>query len=268
MPIISDGDRGSLVRRHSEQTVRDHERAWCFLLDATADAPFEKRLLGCKTLEEAWWIIIGWHMPATDSEKELLSHQLDNAKMTSDEDPKLFFARVDGMINTLRSAGITKEEREITRTIIRNLPDDYDVERRGVLMKPDITRVEVEEIVRTRHAAFYSGPNSYSRNQPRLHLTLDRNFRPLIPMHSLLVVGIEAVAVDSPAQDAPAALKHKAAARAGVISHSKPTCPLISPIIFNSNHDHHSDSNSSNNTTVSADNNCIVNGLRRNRGSV
>ena len=48
VPIISDGDRGSLVRRHSEQTVRDHERAWCFLLDATADAPFEDRLLGCK----------------------------------------------------------------------------------------------------------------------------------------------------------------------------------------------------------------------------
>ena len=67
VPIISDGDRGSLVCRHSEQTVRDHKRAWCFLLDATADAPFEERLLGCKTLEEAWWIIIGWHMPATRS---------------------------------------------------------------------------------------------------------------------------------------------------------------------------------------------------------
>ena len=79
-------------------------------------------------------------------------------------------------------------------------------------------------------------------------------------MHSLLVVGIEAVAVDSPAQDAPAALKHKAAARAGEISHSKPTCPLIS-FISNSTHDHHSDSISNNNTTISADNNCIVNGL-------
>ena len=44
VPIISDGDRGSLVRRYSEQTVRDDERAWCFLLDATADAPFEEKL--------------------------------------------------------------------------------------------------------------------------------------------------------------------------------------------------------------------------------
>ena len=93
-------------------------------------------------------------MPATDSEKELLTDQLDNARMGTDEDPKLFFARIDGIINALRSAGITKEEREVTRIIIRNLPEDYDVERRGVLLKPDITRIEVEEIVRTRHAAF------------------------------------------------------------------------------------------------------------------
>ena len=77
-------------------------------------------------------------------------------------------------------------------------------------------------------------------------------------MHSLLLVGIEAVAVDFPAQDAPAALKHKAAARAGEISHNNLTRP---PITFNSNHGHHSNSNSSNSTIVSADNNCIVNGL-------
>ena len=153
VPVISDTDRVRLVLRHGEQTVRDHERAWCFLLEATSDAPFEDRLLACKTLEEAWWIVAQWHMPATDSEKELLTDQLDNARMGTDEDPKLFFARVDGIINTLRSAGITKEEREVTRIIIRNLPEEYDVERRGVLLKPDITRIEVEEIVRTRHAA-------------------------------------------------------------------------------------------------------------------
>ena len=85
--------------------------------------------------------------------------------MATDEDPKLFFARVDGIINTLRSAGITKEEREITRIIIRNLPDDYDVERRGVLMKPDITRFEMEEIVRTRHAALRRSKLSQSQFQ-------------------------------------------------------------------------------------------------------
>ena len=49
--------------------------------------------------------------------------------------------------------GIVKEEREIVRIIIRNMSDDYDVERRGILLKSDITRFEVEEVVRTRYAA-------------------------------------------------------------------------------------------------------------------
>ena len=104
------------------------------MLDATTDAPFEERLPACRTLEEAWWTIVGWHLPSTESEKELLTHQLENAQMAADEDPKLFFARIDGLINTLKLVGVTKEEREITRIIIRNLPDDYDVEKRGVLI--------------------------------------------------------------------------------------------------------------------------------------
>ena len=73
--------------------------------------------------------------------------------MAKDEDPGLFFARVDGISNTLKSVGITKEEHEITRIIIRNLSEDYDVEKRGILLKCDITHFEVEGVVRTRYAA-------------------------------------------------------------------------------------------------------------------
>ena len=80
-------------------------------------------------------------------------HQLENVEMAKDEDPKLFFARVDGISNTLRSVGAVKNEGEITRIIIRNLSDDYDVEKRGVLLKSDITRFEVRGGVRTRYAA-------------------------------------------------------------------------------------------------------------------
>ena len=75
-----------------------------------------------------------------------------------------------------------------------------------------------------------------------------------------LVVDIEVVVVDSPAQDAAAALKHTAAARAGEISRSKPTCLLIS-FITNSTYDRHHNNNSNNNTTISAGNSYTVNGL-------
>ena len=153
VPIVNNDDRESLVYRYGEQTVADHEKAWGFLLDATTYAPFEERLQACKTLEEARWTIVGWHLPTTDSEKKLITYQLENAQMAADEDPKLFLARRDGLINTLKSVGVTKEEREITGIIIRNLPNGYEVERRGVLIKPEISRSEVEEVVRTRFAA-------------------------------------------------------------------------------------------------------------------
>jgi len=90
VPIIGNLDRADLVYRHGEKVVSDHEKAWSFLLDATADAPFEERLLASTTLEEVWYTIIGWHLPTTDSEKELLLHQLENVEMAKDEDPKLF----------------------------------------------------------------------------------------------------------------------------------------------------------------------------------
>ena len=88
----------------------------------------------------------------------------------------------------------------------------------------------------------YSGPNEV------------HSFRPLTPMLLLLVVDIEVVVVDSPAQGAVAALKHTAAARAGEILRS------IS-FTTNSTHDRHRNNNSNNNTTISAGNSYTVNGL-------
>ena len=59
VPIINNDDREGLVYRYGEQTVTDHDKAWGFLLDVITDAPFEERLLACRTLEEAWWAIVG-----------------------------------------------------------------------------------------------------------------------------------------------------------------------------------------------------------------
>ena len=97
-----------MVHRYGEQTVADHEKAWGFLLDATTDAPSEETLLACKTLEEAWWTIVGRHLPTTESEKDMLSHQLENVELVAGEDPKLFFARIDGLITTFKSVGVTR----------------------------------------------------------------------------------------------------------------------------------------------------------------
>ena len=70
------------------------------------------------------------------------------------EDPKIYFARVDKLLNTLKSVGIVKEEREIVRIIIRNLSDEYMVEKLShpFTMMPTIFCFEVEETVRASYA--------------------------------------------------------------------------------------------------------------------
>ena len=60
------------------------------------------------------------------------------------EDPKLFLARVDKFVNTMRVVGIKKSEGEIVQTIVRQLSDDYDVEKLSSLSSSDITLTFVE----------------------------------------------------------------------------------------------------------------------------
>ena len=155
IPIISCGDRlPALIDQYGERRVVDHKRAWCFLLDATADAPFEESLMAATNLVEAWHIIVSWGLPDSDAEKTLLVRQLETTKMLDDEDPKLFFARLDKILNTLKSVGIVKEEREIVQIIKRNLSSEYDVELRAMTTQPNrqVSRLEVEQIVRNSYA--------------------------------------------------------------------------------------------------------------------
>ena len=79
--------------------------------------------------------------------------QLETVQMVAGEDPKIYFARVDKLLDTLKSVGIVKEEREIVRIITRNLSDEYMVEKRShPLTMPNISRFEVEETVRGSYA--------------------------------------------------------------------------------------------------------------------
>ena len=79
--------------------------------------------------------------------------QLETVQMIVGGDPKICFARVDKLLNTLKSVGIVKEEQEIVRIIIRNLSDKYVVEKRNhPLTRPYMSHFEVEETVRASYA--------------------------------------------------------------------------------------------------------------------
>ena len=102
---------------------------------------------------------MGWGLPTSDAKKALLVRQLETVQMIVGGDPKICFARVDKLLNTLKSVGIVKEEQEIVRIIIRNLSDKYVVEKRNhPLTRPYMSHFEVEETVRASYASrkYYS----------------------------------------------------------------------------------------------------------------
>ena len=93
-----------------------------------------------------------WLLPTLDAEKTLLLRRLETIEMHPGEDPKLFFARVDGVINIMKAVGIEKSERAIVHIIVRQLAHEYDIERKSILADPTISRAKVENVVRRAYA--------------------------------------------------------------------------------------------------------------------
>ena len=80
-----------LISRYDEQSVQQVQAAWACLLDATAGAAFEERVLSTVTASDAWCQILNWTGPSSEAETLLLEKQLETVRNYGDEDPKLFF---------------------------------------------------------------------------------------------------------------------------------------------------------------------------------
>ena len=151
--VISCNDRFFLERIHGVQTLRDNWKVWQHLLEATCNTDIEEKLAACNSVYEAWGVVTEWTLPASEAEKTLLSQQLENVKMYSDEDPKTFFIRVDKLVNMMRRVGITKTESQIVHIIVRQLSDEYTVQRAIIDANPaEYPRVRVEQLIRNAFA--------------------------------------------------------------------------------------------------------------------
>ena len=53
-PVPVKGDQRDLISRYGEQPVQQAQAAWACLLDATAGAAFEERVLSAVTVRDAW----------------------------------------------------------------------------------------------------------------------------------------------------------------------------------------------------------------------
>ena len=151
--VISCNDRFFLERIHGVQTVGENWKVWQHLLEATCNTDIEEKLAACNSVYEAWGVVTEWTLPASEAEKTLLSQQLENVKMYSDEDPKTFFIRVDKLVNMMRRVGITKTESQIVHIIVRQLSDEYTAQRAIIDANPaEYPRVRVEQLIRNAFA--------------------------------------------------------------------------------------------------------------------
>ena len=146
------GDQRDLILRYGEQPVQHAQAAWACLLDATAGAAFEERVLSAVTVRDAWCQILSWTGPSSEAETFFLERQLETVPNYGDENPKLFFSRVDQLLARLRSANIHKTERQIVNILVRNLSDHYEIEKRSRFDSPFLRRQDVEHIVRASWA--------------------------------------------------------------------------------------------------------------------
>ena len=147
-PVPVKGDQRDSISRYDEQPVQQAQAAWACLLDATAGAAFEERVLSAVTVRDAWCQILSWTGPSSEAETFFLERQLKTVPNYGDKNPKLFFSRVDQLLTRLRSADIHKTERQIVNILVRNLSDHYEIEKRSRLDSPLLRRQDVEHIVR------------------------------------------------------------------------------------------------------------------------
>ena len=134
--VISCNDRFFLERMHVMQTVRDNWKVWQYLLEATCNINIEEKLAAYNSVLKVWGVVTEWTLPASEAEKTLLVQQLENVTMYPDEDPKTFFTRVDKLVNMIRRGGITKTEEQIVHIIVRQLSDEYIVQKSDHRRKP------------------------------------------------------------------------------------------------------------------------------------
>ena len=71
-PVPVKGDQRDLILRYGEQPVQHAQAAWACLLDATAGAAFEERVLSAVTVRDAWCQILSWTGPSSEAEKLFL----------------------------------------------------------------------------------------------------------------------------------------------------------------------------------------------------
>ena len=105
-----------------------------------------------------------WFLPKTLADKSKWKRRFNDLVMEKKEEPMRFFARVDKIVGVLGSLGVHLPTEDVNLKIVEVLTDDYEFEQRTILYRDNITRAEIEAIVRQRHTIMSRGASTKVRN--------------------------------------------------------------------------------------------------------
>ena len=150
------GDDGitneELLSKYSVETVAAARLSYELLLDAIdKDPPVLMKMLDAKSLCGAWKIMTNLYIPTSIMERRRKTIEFDAVKMVEGEDPVEYFGRIDKAVQTLTMFGGNKDEDEVNVRIVKNLSPLYYVDKKMLLSRPELTRTEIETVVRNTY---------------------------------------------------------------------------------------------------------------------
>ena len=109
-------------------------------------------------------MLCDWFLPKTLSEKSKWKRQFNELVMEKNAEPMRFCPRVDKIVGVLGSLGVHLPVEDVNLKIVEVLIADYEFEQRTMLYKDNITRAEIEAIVRQRYTIMSRRTSTKSRN--------------------------------------------------------------------------------------------------------
>ena len=132
----------------SEEHIKTARVAWTCPTESFLHRDLLGRLFATKSSSAGWRMLCDWFMPKTMAEQVNWSVAFDSAQMEKGEEPMKNFSGIDKIVGVLASLGVVKSVADVNRKIIMTLTSYYEIEERIILYREDVTRAEIESIIR------------------------------------------------------------------------------------------------------------------------
>ena len=148
---VTNSTQYSLSQGFSDEKLNKTRVAWTCPTESVVNRDLLRVMFATKSLSAGWRMFCDWFMPKTMAEQVKWSVSFDSAKMETGEEPMKYFRWIDKIVGVLASLGVVKSVADVNRKIIMTLTSDYEIEERTILYREDVTRAEIESIIRQRY---------------------------------------------------------------------------------------------------------------------